>query len=413
MSTVLPGWVADPALSGFWAKVAVRLESTGLTPRGRIVVEVASREERHALGALLGRTLIRDRVQVDLAALDARLAERSPLPGLVEVASAQAGKPLCDRAAERAGRAARREEPLLLARGLVNGHWVDDWVGGLRRTGLLTGRPDAADTVHAAAAVLRALQQPSPVAARSRTDLAAQLLGDAHALDEGRVLTQVVLRGLAAAAGVPVPATAAERRDLWQRHGVHGDLVSATCLVLGLRPQARDPVSTRLLEAAGTATPLHLTAWDLRDWTPGSVEPRGVLVCENPRVLEAVAAEHAQDVAVVCTSGEPNTVVTGVLDRLVSARCRLRYHGDFDWPGVAIANRLVARHGVRPWLMGAADYEAGLHRRALRLGEIAVEPVWDAELGAVMRAHGVAVHEEAVLEQLLQALLDDRPGRPA
>jgi hypothetical protein len=30
--------------------------------------------------------------------------------------------------------------------------------------------------------------------------------------------------------------------------------------------------------------------------------------------------------------------------------------------------------------------------------------VWDAELGAAMRAHRVAVHEEAGLDRLLEAL---------
>jgi uncharacterized protein (TIGR02679 family) len=290
-----------------------------------------------------------------------------------------------------------------LARELVDQPWVEDWVAGLRRTGLLSRRADAAETVRAAATVLDAVVSPA-AGSWSLTDLGARLLGDAHALDEGRVLTQVVLRGLAAASGTPVPAAPAQRRELWQRHGVHGDLVSATCLVLGLRPRSHDPVSGRLREAAAAGSPLHLTGWDLRDWSPATVEPREVLVCENPRVLEAIAARHNAPVAVVCTSGEPNTVVTGVLDRLGPAGCRLRYHGDFDWPGIAIANRMVARHGVRPWLMSAADYEAGLHPRALPLGGAPVEPVWDAELGAAMRAHRVAVHEEAGLDRLLEAL---------
>ncbi len=34
----------------------------------------------------------------------------------------------------------------------------------------------------------------------------------------------------------------------------------------------------------------------------------------------------------------------------------LRYHGDFDWPGVAIAGSVMRRHGARPWRMSAADY---------------------------------------------------------
>ncbi|WP_267881538.1 DUF2399 domain-containing protein [Streptomyces sp. NRRL WC-3725] len=33
------------------------------------------------------------------------------------------------------------------------------------------------------------------------------------------------------------------------------------------------------------------------------------------------------------------------------------YHGDFDWPGIALANRIIHRYGVQPWRMGAEEYE--------------------------------------------------------
>jgi hypothetical protein len=48
-----------------------------------------------------------------------------------------------------------------------------------------------------------------------------------------------------------------------------------------------------------------------------------------------------------------------VLERLVPA-AQLRYHGDFDWAGIAITNRLAGRVAVNPWLMTASDYETGL-----------------------------------------------------
>lgn len=108
-------------------------------------------------------------------------------------------------------------------------------------------------------------------------------------------------------------------------------------------------------------------------------------------------------IPVICTSGEPNTVVIAVLERLVAAGCRLRYHGDLDWPGISIANRLVDRFGVTPWLMSAADYEAGLRPGSPTLTGPPVDPSWDAELGAAMRRHAVAVHEEAVLDSILAA----------
>ncbi len=99
-----------------------------------------------------------------------------------------------------------------------------------------------------------------------------------------------------------------------------------------------------------------------------------------------------------------------VLDvlRALAAAC-LRYHGDFDWPGVAIANQLVAQVGVAPWRMGAADYLAGLTTGGVPLSGTPVDAAWDPELGAAMRHGGVAVHEEAVLPVLLDAIGSDMP----
>ena len=200
--------------------------------------------------------------------------------------------------------------------------------------------------------------------------------------------------------GRPPPVTTAERRGLWERFGVRVDLVSTTCLTLGLRARGETPVAVRMALAADAGDPVHLTAWDLR-----RVElqaPDVVLVCENPRVLEAVAERRGGGVAAVCTSGQPALVVLDVLHALAGAR--LRYHGDFDWPGIAIANRLVAEVGVVPWRMGADQYLAALHGPRVPLLGTPIEPVWDRELGAAMRHHGVAVHEEAVLDDLLAAV---------
>jgi uncharacterized protein (TIGR02679 family) len=99
---------------------------------------------------------------------------------------------------------------------------------------------------------------------------------------------------------------------------------------------------------------------------------------------------------------QPTLVVLDVLAALTGAR--LRYHGDFDWPGIAIANRLVAEAGVEPWRMGAAEYVDAVGSGGLPLTGAPVEPSWDPELGAAMRHHGVAVHEEAVLADLLERI---------
>jgi uncharacterized protein (TIGR02679 family) len=387
-------WSADPALSRIWAVLRERIEARGLRAEGRVVLTGLTREERHVVTALVGRPVTASRLTIDLADLDAWLAERSGVGGLIAVVESATGTPLVDRRELRAQRAADREAPFVLARSLLAGEpWLEKWLDGVRRSGALSRTADPDLTVRHAAAVLARLPT-----ATSRTELATAVGGNAHALDEGTAAAALVLRALAAQSGELPPTTTAERRDLWERFGVRVDLVSTTCLTLGLR--AAGAVAPRLDLAADAGDPVHLTPWDLRRCVLDP--PASVLVCENPRVLEAVAERFGGRVAVVCTSGQPALVVLDVLRGLPGAQ--LRFHGDFDWPGIAIANRLVAEAGVVPWHMGADDYLGALGQARLPLVGGLAEPVWDAELGAAMRHHGVAVHEEAVLGDLLAAL---------
>ena len=131
-----------------------------------------------------------------------------------------------------------------------------------------------------------------------------------------------------------------------------------------------------------------------------------VFVCENPRVLEA-AFERGSPSAVVCTQGQPAVVVLSLLAILRDGGATLRYHGDFDWPGITIANALIAGHGCAPWQLAAADYEAALARLASMVGELPPldGPPVVARVGP--RAHRgdgarrPTVHEELVIDDLL------------
>lgn len=387
-----------------WQRVRDRLERNGLLPDGRVRVQLDTREGRHAAGALLGRTVTSQSVVIDLAALDARLRERAAPGGLVEVITALSG-PMSDRPAARDAKIARRERPLELARSLVDRPWADAWVAELRRTGLLTRSVESLKVVREAAATLDAvLDRPRTDLGWSRVELAADVLGDSHALDGDRLLHRVVLRALAAAAEMPVPTSPDDRWALWEAFGVAPDLVSSGCLVLGLAGEGGGSAASRLDAATRAGDPMHLTRWDLRrlDRLRGASGP--VLVCENPRVLEAVAERYAGRHAVVCTAGEPTRLVAAVLEMLYDADCTLRYHGDFDWPGIAITNRLVDRFDVVPWLMGVADYERAVRADAPPLDGTPVEAAWDPELGPAMRSAGRVLHEETMLAAILDAL---------
>ncbi len=430
------GWLGQPALRRLWDSARRRLETNGLQPRGTLRLGDVTVEEREAFGQLLGGPVpLRDgaaAIRLDL--LDARLRASAAARGLVGVLTAL-GQPVQDRAgARRASRDAWDQvwADAAHAAGLLGDEeWPHRWLSAIRQTGSLTrlGPQGAsallAQAVTALAAIVVVRRTETEHRVVGRGELAQQVTGTAHGLDDGTVLARLVLRGIATAAGEdPAQATrdAPARRALWRSAGVVVDEVSSTVLTYGLRPAGGGWRERGLLERADHGQETHLTLREVAVVEWGTLAGTGggraagalVRVCENPRVVEAAAAAGLTDVALVCTAGNPSTVVLDLLGRLRDAGARLSYHGDFDWPGVALANRVATRFGAGPWRMSADDYERAVgesQRRAapaLALRGEPVEAVWDPELAASMIACGVAIHEESVLETLLTDL-----GAPA
>jgi uncharacterized protein (TIGR02679 family) len=56
----------------------------------------------------------------------------------------------------------------------------------------------------------------------------------------------------------------------------------------------------------------------------------------------------------VCTDGMPAAAQRTLLAQLAAGGATLRYHGDFDWPGINIGNFVMQAFGAMPWRFGAA-----------------------------------------------------------
>lgn len=399
----------DAALARLWDALAERLQRNGLEPRGIVTLSGLDRSERYALAGLVGRPIPGHRARVDLQALDIRLRSTGAARNLVAAVEMRRG-PLVDRpgartraAAERAAawRAARGELEL---RGLGSEAWVDAWLESVRPVVARLPASVASDALVRAAACISRL--PRPGLRCGRTELANRTAGDSHSLDDGSVLAALVLRAIAVMTSRAVPESAPERRALWEVAGVLSDEVSTTVMTLGLLPLATSAVAAavRLRSEAGCET--HLTIKDLRRLDRMVPKGKTVWVCENPRVLEA-AMEAGAGATIVCTSGNPTVVATTLLERLAGDGVRLFYRGDFDWPGIAIANRILNAYAASPWRMACGDYEQALAAAGdelVPLPPLEGRPVvatWDAELTAAMQRAGRAVHEEAMLDVLV------------
>jgi uncharacterized protein (TIGR02679 family) len=137
------------------------------------------------------------------------------------------------------------------------------------------------------------------------------------------------------------------------------------------------------------------------------VAGRTVFVCENPNVVAIAADALGKACApLVCTDGMPAAAQRALLKQLAVAGAQLRYHGDFDWPGLGIGNCVMRDYGAQPWRYSLQDYVAAVPAIDARepLSGAPVRPEWDAGLAEAMLTQGCAIHEEGAVRVLLADL---------
>jgi uncharacterized protein (TIGR02679 family) len=110
----------------------------------------------------------------------------------------------------------------------------------------------------------------------------------------------------------------------------------------------------------------------------------------------------------VCTDGMPAAAQRVILQQLVAAGGRLRYHGDFDWAGIRIGNYVMRECGARPWRFDAAAYLATVAqapRPGLALAGFEAKASWDEGLTIAMQEHQLSTAEESLADVLLEDLM--------
>jgi len=152
---------------------------------------------------------------------------------------------------------------------------------------------------------------------------------------------------------------------------------------------------------------LALTLGNLTD-EPMCVAPATVFVCENPAVVRKAERElGAACPPLVCADGQFTTACLRLLEALAAAGCRIQVHADFDWGGLKIVSRAMQTVGATPWRYDAEAYRQALATgRTTSLSSRSPRRFHEAlrSLAAAIREGDRAVHEEAVLDPLLDDL---------
>jgi uncharacterized protein (TIGR02679 family) len=397
-----------PELAWLRERVRRRMQLGGQLS-GVVTLPDPTPAQREAVARLLGRRTGTGALRVALPSVSQALS-RAGLAADVGAAVVALDGPVADLAEARAAEREAWKAVAARLRAAAEGRpGLDPWVERLERAGIrrLAPTPDEAyDLVEAALAVVGRL----PAASVRLARLAAEALGDAHALDAKQPVGRLVFGAAQALFGESTLPDAEGRREVWAATGVLVDDLTTQVLALGLPGGGSSPMDRFLAAARDAGEPAVLTLGMLTRNPPVLPTLAGarVFVCENVTVLAEAADRLGPGCApLICGSGQPTVAVLRLLDLVTAAGATLAYHGDFDWYGVRIANHLLRRLPIAPWRFRGADYEAAVAAAVpggAPLSGTPVEPSWDPSLGQAMRTRGVKVEEEVVLDDLLTDL---------
>lgn len=355
-------------------------------------------------------------VRIDIARFDAALREAGIANSLHEALEKLDG-PIVNRTEAKAELQSRwssvtgdqRLHPTLCA-----------WLRGSSAVGLLKRvSKQEAHTAHLLLQQAHVVLQRLPAHGLTRAQLAADALGNAHALDNGQAVATVVLAALqyGASSGEQEQSPSEETtdeadgarrpservRDIWARSGVLVNELARPALFLNL------PVRLQSSALAASGEPGYLSLRRLLRTPPDwDVADQVVYVCENPNIVSIAADRLGTACApLVCTDGMPAAAQRVLLKQLSDAGAKLLYHGDFDWAGIHIANNVMKLCEARSWRFGAEDYLLAVNSLATKerdLEDARIAASWDSTLVESMRLKGVAIAEEAVVSKLIDDL---------
>jgi uncharacterized protein (TIGR02679 family) len=399
--------LGGPHLASLRQRLRQRFERAAVEGRvGSFRIAGLTADEHAALATLQGLSpRLADSIQVDVARIDVALRDAGVAHSLHDAL-------------------ARLDGPILHAR-TVRNHVTALWSEALAdctHSGLATllettaglallkrlSKRDpgaAAEMLHLVSAVLQRL----PVDGVTRAQLAAEVMGDPHALDKGKPIAALVLAvGRQVWPGAKQVADEQRSRDesvrdTWARAGVLVNELARPAMFLNL------PMDSGKVYGACPGEPSYLSLRALlRNPPRWNVAGRYVFVCENPNVMAIVADRLGERCApMVCTDGMPSAAQQALLSQLVQAGACLQYHGDYDWAGLRIGNHVMRAYGAKPWRFGAQDYMAAVQaapRVMRRLAGREAYASWDEALTPAMRKQGWLVSEEGVVDQLLPDL---------
>lgn len=182
---------------------------------------------------------------------------------------------------------------------------------------------------------------------------AADMTKDPHAFDMDTRAGRLLQYAIAWIFSRTVPNSPEEKAELYYRAGLMIDDLSNQVLCCGLEAHAGGEPHAGWSGFSGKWQPISVPLAAISQVDKVTASGGRVLVVENPSVVNLLAEScRKNEIALVCTFGQPNLTVYVLLDMVVKSGAKLFYSGDMDPEGLLIADRLKGRYGGSLELIG-------------------------------------------------------------
>lgn len=137
-----------------------------------------------------------------------------------------------------------------------------------------------------------------------------------------------------------------------------------------------------------------------------------VYVVENEMVFTTLQKEiKDNDIALICTSGQPSLTAQKLIELLVKGNNRIFYSGDIDPEGLGICERLWKKYpnNITPWLMNKNDYLASISNEEVSVQRLSlldkIENPILKETSILLKENKKAAYQENMISTFIKHLL--------
>lgn len=393
---------------------------------GRITLTQATKEERRAIGGIIGKVFYEETVQFSFSEFERGLQKTRFAPvDMKAVLEEYFGEPLVTTKGRQREAQEKKDRFLCGICQYFTEHfgresaallWLNHMISRKTHGYQLLIREYAKDEKQAeilagnvGKAILRIKDLKDGETECPLAVLAAEITDNPHYFDRDTAAGQLLVHAVCFCEKMEYPQNAHQWRNLLMQVSIAPDTISSMVHAYGLRMLTKQGWHGAYDVFCKRREPYVITMENMNGIIGAQAVGEKVYVVENEMVFSYLI-HNLKDSAhtLLCTSGQPRSVAQILFPYILADKAYVYYNGDMDPDGIRIADRLWKKFGdgVRIWRMAPADYEKSLSGEKIGdMGRAKLEHIEHPILrktAECMKERLLAGYQENLLKELLE-----------